>query len=119
MLFSNIFDAKIVHGEAETNRASVMCPQSRGCGALAIAMLCQALFQQLLGNDTGLWQAVHSLSYFAVDGSVRSGKFAELVMIDNVFGHICESEAHVFVASHRGVQIKILDVHCHESRVLS
>jgi hypothetical protein len=45
MLFADIFDAKIVHDEAETNRASVVFPQSRGCGALAIAMLGQALFQ--------------------------------------------------------------------------
>ena len=45
MLFADIFDAKIVHDEAETNRAGVVCPQSRGCGALAIAMFGQALFQ--------------------------------------------------------------------------
>jgi hypothetical protein len=45
MLFADIFDAKIVHDEAETNRASVVFPQSRGCGALAIAMFCQSLFQ--------------------------------------------------------------------------
>ncbi len=45
MLFTNIFDAKIVHDEAETNRASVVFPQSRGCGALAISMFGQALFQ--------------------------------------------------------------------------
>ncbi len=45
MPFADIFDAKIVHDEAETNRASVVCPQSRGCGALGIAMFGQALFQ--------------------------------------------------------------------------
>ena len=45
MLFADIFNAKVVHDEAETNRASVVFPQSRGCGALAIAMLGQALFQ--------------------------------------------------------------------------
>ncbi len=45
MLFADIFDAKVVHDEAETNRASVVFPQSRSCGALAIAMLGQALFQ--------------------------------------------------------------------------
>jgi hypothetical protein len=45
MLFADIFDAKIVHDEAETNRASVVLPQSWGCGALAIAMFGQALFQ--------------------------------------------------------------------------
>ena len=45
MLFTDIFDAKIVHDNAETNRPSVVFPQSRGCGALAIAMLGQVLFQ--------------------------------------------------------------------------
>ena len=45
MLFADIFDAKIFHDEAETNRASVVFPQSRGCVALAIAMFGQALFQ--------------------------------------------------------------------------
>ncbi len=39
-------------------------------------------------------------------------------MLNDVLRHVGQSEAHIFVTCHWGIQIKILDVHHHESCVL-
>jgi hypothetical protein len=77
-------------------------------------MLFEAFLEQLLGNDTGLWEAVHPLLYLAVDVAIGGGFVAEIVVLDDVVRHVGYAQSHVFVSGHWGIQIKILDVHRHE-----
>ena len=42
------------------------------------------------------------------------GLVAEIIMLDDIFSHVSDAKAHVLVSGHRGIEIKILDVHCHE-----
>jgi hypothetical protein len=49
--------------------------------ALTVAMFLQAFLEKLLGNDTGLWQAIHPLLYFAVDIAIRGGFVPEVVVL--------------------------------------
>ncbi len=79
-----------------------------------VAMFLQAFLKKLLGNDTVLWQTVHPLLYFAVDVAVGGGFVPEFVVLDDVVLHVCNVQLHVFVPGHWGVQVEILDVHCHE-----
>jgi hypothetical protein len=77
-------------------------------------MFVQAFLEKLLGDDTGLWQAIHPLLYFAVDIAIGGGFVPEVVVLNDVVRHVCNAQAHVFVPGHQGVQVKILDVRCHE-----
>jgi hypothetical protein len=77
-------------------------------------MFLQAFLEKLLGNDTGLWQAIHLLLYFTLDIAVRGGFVPEVVVLNDVIWHVCNSQLHVFVPGHWGVLVEILDVHCHE-----
>ena len=77
-------------------------------------MFLQVLLEKLLGNDIGLWQAAHPLLYFTVDIAVGGGLVPEVLVLNDVIGHVCDAQLHVFVPGHRGVQVEVLDVHCHE-----
>ena len=92
-----------------------MCPETGGCLALPISMLVEAFFEKLLGDDTSLWQAVHPLLYLAVYVAIGGGFVVEIIMLDDVFWHVSDAQAHVFVSGHWGIEIKILDVQRHES----
>ena len=73
-------------------------------------MFLQAFLKKLLGNDTGLWQAIHPLLYLAVDIAVGGGFVPEVVVLNDVVWHVLNPQSHVFIPSHRGVQVVILDV---------
>ncbi len=77
-------------------------------------MFLQAFLEKLLGNDTGLWQAIHPLLYFAVDIAIGGGFVPEVLVLNDVVRHVCNAQLHAFVPGHWGGQVKILDVHCHE-----
>ncbi len=79
-----------------------------------VVMFLQPFLEKLLGDDTSLWQATHPLLYFTVDIAVGGGLVPEVVELDDVFWHVCDAQLHVFVPGHRGVQVKVHDVHCHE-----
>ncbi len=81
---------------------------------MTISMLFEAFLEQLLGDDTSLWKAVHPLLYLAVDVAIRGGFVAEIIVLDDVVWNVDDAQAHVFVSGHWGIEIKILDVHCHE-----
>ena len=37
-----------------------------------------------------------------------------MALLNDIFGHVSDVKAHVFVSGHRVIEIKILDVHRHE-----
>jgi hypothetical protein len=43
---------------------------------------------------------------------------AELVVLHDDLGDVSDWDPHVFVAGHGGVEIKIVDMHCHALGVL-
>ena len=55
VLLAHIFYSEIIDDEGETDRAGIVCPQAWRGFALAVAILLEALFKKLLGNDPGLW----------------------------------------------------------------
>ena len=55
MLLANVLNPEVVDDEGETDWAGFVRPQA-WCGfALVVAVLLKALFEKLLGNDSGLW----------------------------------------------------------------
>ncbi len=55
ILFVDIFYPKIVDDQAEADGVRVMLPQAGGPLTLAVPVLPKALFEEFLGNYTGLW----------------------------------------------------------------
>ena len=70
---------------------------------MTISMLFEAFFEQLLGDDTCLWEAVHPLLYLAVDVAIRGGFVVEIVVLDYIVWHVGYAESHIFISGHRCV----------------
>jgi hypothetical protein len=78
-------------------------------------MFLQAFLEKLLGDDTGLWLAIHPLLYFAVDIAIGGGFIPEVVVLDDIVWHVCNVQLNLFVPGYYwGSQVEILDVHCHD-----
>jgi hypothetical protein len=103
VLLPNIFHSKIVDDEGETDGTGVVRPETWRRLALAVDMLGKLFFEQQLGDDTSLPEAIHPLLYFTVDVAVGGGFVSEVVMCNDVVGHVGDTQEHVFKTGHRGV----------------
>jgi hypothetical protein len=111
ILLADILCPKIVNDEGEADGTGVVFPETGGCLALTISMLFEAFLEQLLGDDTSVWQAVHPLLYLPVDIAIGGGFVAEIIVLDDAVWHVGDAQAHILVSGHWGIEIKILDVH--------
>jgi hypothetical protein len=82
--------------------------------ALVVTLFGQSLFEELVGNDAGLGEAVHAFSNFDIYPSLFVDQVPEVVFYNNLFGDDLESEAHVFQIGHRCVQVKVGQVNDEE-----
>ncbi len=82
--------------------------------ALVISLLGQSLFEELVGNDAGLREAVRAFSIFDIDPSLFVDQVSEVVFNNDFFGDDFESEAHVFWFGHRSVQVEVGQVGAEE-----
>ena len=53
---------------------------------MTVSMLAKAFFEKVLGNDTGLGQAVHTLLYLTVNVAIVGGFATEIVVLDYASG---------------------------------
>ena len=98
VLLPDIFHSKIVDDEGETDGTGVVCPETWRRLALAVAMLGESFFKQQLGDDT------HPLLYFTVDVVAVGGGFVlDVVICNDIVGHVGNTQVHVFKTGHRGV----------------
>ncbi len=88
VLLANILYPKIVDDEGEADGTGVVFSETGGCFALAISVLFEAFLEQLLGNDTCLWKAVHPLLYLTVDVAFGGGFVAEIIVLDDIIWHV-------------------------------
>ncbi len=63
------FYSKIIEDEAENDAAPDVTPEARSVLALVIYFFGKALLEELVGEDAGLREAVHSFTDFDVDPS--------------------------------------------------
>ena len=108
------FYPKIVNDEAENNTSPDVAPEARSVLALVISLFGQSFFEELVGDDSGLREAVHSFSNFDIDPSFFVDKVSEVVLYDDFFGDDVKSEAHVFWIGHRSVQVEVCQVDAEE-----
>jgi len=107
VLYVGDLNTKIVDDEAENNTSSDVTPEARGVLALVVALCGQSLFEELVGDDAGLGEAVHSFSNFNVHPSFFVDQVPEFVFCDDFFRDDVESEAHVFRIGHRSVEVEV------------
>jgi len=113
MFATNVFDTKIINDEAKGNRACNMAEQTRGVFCLNVTMLGKVGNKLVVGNSASLGEAIHAAADFNVDVIIVD-KGRQVVVIKNGLGDIADVDPHVLIMRHGRVEIKILDIHCHE-----
>ena len=114
MLLSDIFDAEVVHDEAETDGAPAVLPVTRSDLALGIPCFVESLGEEVLGNDTCLGKTVHATPYFAKNVAICIDFVSEAIFFDDILGEQIHFHAKVFLPIHGSHEVKILDVDSHE-----
>ena len=80
------FYPEIVDDEAEKNTSPDVTPEAWSVLALIVTLFGQLLFKELVSDDAGLREAVHSFSNFNIDQSLFVDQVAEVVFYDDFFG---------------------------------
>jgi hypothetical protein len=111
------FYPEIVNDKAENYTTPDVTPEARSVLALVVTPLGQSLFEELVGDDAGLGEAVHAFLNFNIDSSVLVDQVPEVVSYDDLVRDDLESEAHIFRIGHRSVEVEVGQVNAEEHRL--
>ena len=89
---------------------SHISPKAQCNVALMVAVLVEMFFKKILCKDACLWETIHALLYFDIDGTIIVGQVFEVVEFDKIRREVAEFHVHVFRSVHWGVEVEILQV---------
>ena len=96
MLFSNILNAEIVDNESEADWSCSVFPETRGVDDFIVAVFGEVLFQQFVGQYTGLGEAIHGARNFHINASVFDF-ITEEILVNDVVREDLDWNPHVFI----------------------
>jgi len=108
------FYPKIVDDEAENCTTPDVTPEARCVLALVVTSFEHSLFEELVGNDAGLGEAVHAFLNFDIDPSIIVDQVPEVVFDDDLVRDDLELEVHVFRIGHQSVEVEVGQVNAEE-----
>ncbi len=108
------FYSKIIEDKAENDAAPDVMPEAGSVLALVVTFFKKLFLNDLVGNDAGLGEAVHSFPNFDVDPSVVVNQVPEVVFYDDLLRDDVELEVHVFRIGQRGVEVEVGQVNAEE-----
>ncbi len=73
MFFANVFDAEIINNQCELYVSCVVLPKSRYQFALPVSVFVEAFFEEFVGQESCLREAVYAALGSDVDASVFGG----------------------------------------------
>ncbi len=71
VFFANVLDAEVINCMVEPDRASLVLPKSRGVWLFVVSVFGEVLFEELVGKNAILCEAVHSFPTFHGDISLK------------------------------------------------
>ena len=90
-----------------------MAPISRCYFALLVACFVELFGEEVLSNDVGLREVVHSLLYFAENSVICIHFVIESIFLDNILWEEFQFHSEVFEMIHGGHQVEIFNGNCH------
>ena len=118
ILLVGVLDSKIVDNEGEGEWACIVFPKAGREGHGCVTVGRQMFYKMVIGNASGLGEAVHPFSDFDVDVTVVD-EGTEIVLGHDGVGDDGDGDAHVGIVFgfHGSIKVKILEVACHETGV--
>ena len=86
-----------------------MFPKAGGVGDGSVPKRGEAFDQLLIGDNAGLWQAIHATPDFHVDKTIVD-KIKEFVVLDDLIWNDGKGEPHVLIACHGCAEVVILEI---------
>ncbi len=77
---------------------------------LLVAVLVESFFEEILHKDARLWETIHALLYFDIDGTIIVGQGCEVVEFGEIRREVAEFHAHEFQSVHGCVEVEILQI---------
>jgi hypothetical protein len=101
--FVDLFHSEIVDDQSETDWTPFVVPVSQCDRTLAVSCLVESLFgEELLCDDSGLREAIHSLSYFTENVAICIHFIMESILLDDI---LCESSHFIRKYSKRSIRV--------------
>ena len=109
MLFADVFDAKVIHNEAEADWVPLVAPKARSVSYGRVTIVAQEVDELLFGEYARLWKAIHAAVYFGIDFAfVDNG--VTIVKVNDFWQDEVYWDEHTFIVVHRCPKIIVLDV---------
>ncbi len=91
-----------------------MPPVSWCDSALAVSCFLKTFGEEVLRNDAGLWEAVHSMLHFAENIAIRIHFVTEGIFVDDVLWEEFRFHPEVLIAIYGHHEVEVLDTDGHE-----
>ena len=109
MLFADVFDAEVIHNEAEADWAPLVVPKARSVSYGGVTIAAQEVDELVFSEYARLWKAIHAAVYFGIDFAfVDDG--AKIVKVNDFQQDEVDWDEHIFVVVHRCPKIVVLDI---------
>jgi hypothetical protein len=114
VIFVDVLHTKIVDDKGEADGMPIIPPASWCDNALAVTCFVKTFGDEVLRNDAGLWEAVHSTSHFSENIATHVHFVTECVFVNDVLWEEFEFHPEVPIAIHGHHEVEVLDVDGHE-----
>lgn len=109
IVFSKVFNTKIINGECELHWPCGVLPWARCVGHFVVSCWAQALAEELVREYASLWEAIDGFADFEVDESIFDMIHQFILIIGCLWENI-DWHFHVFKTVHGRSEKKIFDV---------
>ena len=109
MLATNILDAKVINNKDKDNGSPLVVPDAGCAVALRVAVLGQALGEEIIGKLAGLFQPIDPFGDLEVYPVIEC-KLSEVVLVDEFLGNLGEVDADIFGSIKGSAQVKVGEV---------
>ena len=96
MFFANVADTKVVNHQREKDGAIFVAPEAGGVFDGVVTKMSKAFDELEVGNDAGLWKAVHAMPDLHVDKAFMD-KVKKFVLLNDLVQNHGNVEPHVFI----------------------
>ena len=106
MLNPHVFHSKVIHQEAELDRPPFVFPQTWGGECFVVSFQFQLCPQEVVGQDSCLWESVTPMSDFKLDPSIPVGS-GRIVLCNKFIWDSRQFDPDVFLFAHRCVEVEV------------
>ena len=113
-----VTNTEVVDHHTEGDVAGLVPPEARGQRYRFIAVGGKEFDDLIIGESSGLGQAVYTATNFDENGAVVDERAEIILFDDGVRNHVDEGNAHVLKVFHGGPKIKVFEIGGEELRTL-